>query len=182
MPYEWVKEIEAASEKSGAAFVSTAPDTLLAELHLWPHTSLPKTGFATFIGITAAMITLPLLAVLGSPVLWALLPFVVLAVAGIWWALQRSYRDGNIHEHLRITPQNMTLHRKNPRAPDQSWAANPYWVDLSIHPTGGPVAHYITLRGGEREVELGAFLSADERLALFDDLSRCLARARTATL
>ena len=43
-----------------------------------------------------------------------------------------------------------------------------------LHASGGPVPNYITLRGGDREVELGAFLSEDERIALFGVVSEML--------
>jgi len=38
------------------------------------------------------------------------------------------------------------------------------------------VPYYITLRGKGREVEIGKFLSEDERKALFDELNRSLLR------
>jgi uncharacterized membrane protein len=38
--------------------------------------------------------------------------------------------------------------------------------------TDGPVPHYVTLQGAGREVEIGAFLSEDERCALYDELRR----------
>ena len=37
--------------------------------------------------------------------------------------------------------------------------------------------HYITLKGKGREVEIGAFLSEEERLSLYDDLNRALRRS-----
>ena len=64
--------------------------------------------------------------------------------------------------------------RHGPRGKRQDWQANPHWVRLMLHPTGGPVPHYLTLAGNGREVELGAFLSEDERLILKDDLQRRL--------
>jgi uncharacterized membrane protein len=39
-----------------------------------------------------------------------------------------------------------------------------------MHPKGGPVPNYVTLSGNGREVEIGAFLSEEERKALYDDL------------
>jgi uncharacterized membrane protein len=144
-------------------------------LHLWPHRSLPKTGFVWFIGGTVALIAVPMLAVLGSPVLWGVLPFAVIAVAGVWLAIQRSYRDGQILEDLTLTPARVTLTRHGPRGQRQAWEANTHWVRVALHPKGGPVPNYITLQGGPREVELGAFLSEDERLALIDDVRKALA-------
>ncbi|MBM7068173.1 DUF2244 domain-containing protein [Actibacterium sp. 188UL27-1] len=154
MPYQW------------------STDTAPIKLSLWPHRSLPKQGFVGFIAATAALISLPLFSVLGSPILWGLLPFLALAVAGLWWGLQRSYRDGEILEELTLWPERVELIRHNPRGPQQEWKANPYWVRIEMHKTGGPVENYITLCGGGRDVEIGAFLSAQERLALYDDLNQ----------
>ena len=53
MPYEWLP-----------------PDDNEYRLHAWPHRSLTQRGFVWFLGTTAALIALPLLAILGSPVLW----------------------------------------------------------------------------------------------------------------
>ncbi len=162
MPYEWVTDMQGAPEQSGAL----APETAPAELHLWPYRSLPRKGFVSFIAGTAALLMLPLMAVIGSAVLWGLLPFAVAAVWGIWWALSRSYRDGEILERLRLAPDRIDICRHVPGRPDQSWEANPYWVSVAIHPTGGPVPQYLTLKGAGREVELGAFLTPDERVTL----------------
>lgn len=135
-------------------------------LHLWPYRSLPRRGMVWFIGGTATLITIPLFAVIGSPVLWALLPFLLAAIAGIWWALNRSFKDGEILEDLCLSPTEITLTRLGPRGKRQDWAANPHWVRVTLHETKGPVPHYLTLSGNGREVELGAFLTEDERKAL----------------
>lgn len=147
-------------------------------LHLWPYRSLPRRGMVWFIGGTAALIAVPLLAVLGSPVLWGLLPFLLAAIAGVWCALERSYRDGEILEDLTLTPDRITLTRHGPRGQRQDWEANPYWVTPRLHATGGPVPQYLTLSGGPREVELGAFLTAEERQALQADLACALMALR----
>ncbi len=160
MPYEWINHDDTA-------------DAPTAELHLWPYRSLPRRGFVTFIAATALMILLPLLAVLGSPVLWGLLPFFILALAGIWYALQRNQRDGEILEILRIWPDRMTLAHTSRRG-HHAWDANPYWVRLKIDPHNERIPNYITLKGSDREVELGAFLSDDERAILYDELDSAI--------
>ena len=171
MPYEWIAQPIAAPDLSGAVSVGTAPQ---AELHLWPYRSLPRRGFVWFIAITTAMISLPIIGLIGSPLLWALLPFPVLAVAGIWWAIERSYSDGAIREELRLWPDLISLTRHAPRKAVQVWQANPHWVQVGLHPTGGPVEHYVTLRGAGREVEIGAFLSLEERQSLYSELAKRL--------
>lgn len=165
MPYEWSE---------------TEPDhiTLVA----WPYRSLPKRGFVAFIGITSAMFLFPLLAVLGSAILWGLLPFFLAAIGGVWWALNRSYQDGTLTEELTITPQTVRLVRKNPRRPQQSWEANPHWVKINKYPGTVPIEEYLTLTGSGREVELGAYLTPEERRSLFGELYQALARVKRPQL
>jgi uncharacterized membrane protein len=160
MPYEWTP--------------TDTPAKAPKALHLWPYRSLPKRGFVGFIGVTALMITLPLLAILGSPVLWGLLPFFVIAIGGMYWALDRNYRDGDILEALTFDGARLHLTRQGPHGKRQTWEANPHWVRVDLHAKGGPVPEYITLSGGPREVELGAFLSEEERVTLARELRQAL--------
>jgi uncharacterized membrane protein len=154
MPYKWTK---------------TAP-TPAKEMHLWPHQSLAPKGFAIFIGATSVMLMFPLFPLIGSVVLWGILPFLMLAVAGVWFALDRSHRNAQILEVLTLSPDTARLIRHNPRGSIQEWECNIYWVKAQMHDFDGPVPHYVTLKGAGREVEIGAFLSEEERVALFDEL------------
>ncbi|SIN83178.1 DUF2244 domain-containing protein [Vannielia litorea] len=150
------------------------PQGTRARLQAWPHRSLPRVGFVWFIGATAALLAVPLIPALGTPVLWGLLPFMLGALWLLYALLQRSYRDGEILEELTLTDSRLTLTRHNPRGPAQTWEENPHWVRVTLHRTGGPVPHYITLSGKGREVEIGAFLGEDERKALHADLAALL--------
>lgn len=127
---------------------------------------------------TSALIALPLFAVLGTAVLWGLLPFLVLAISGLWWGLQQSYASARLHEALTIDCDNLHLTRTNPGGDVQEWQCNSYWAQVNLHETGGPVAHYITLKGKGREVEIGAFLSEGERKTLYAELRTALRGAR----
>lgn len=168
MPYEWVTPLETDTRTDSEP---------LAELHLWPYRSLPRKGFVIFIGITAGLILLPLLAVIGTAVLWGLLPFIVITVGLMWVMLERSYKQGDIIEVLTLTPDSAHLHRRNPKGDTHEWDCNIYWVQVSLHPKGGPVPNYVTLKGSGREVEIGAFLSEEERKALYEDLLVTIPRA-----
>lgn len=162
MPYAWQ---DMAPEDSGAVCV----------LRVWPHRSLPRTGFVWVIGLTAGFLALPLIAVLGSDVLWGLLPFAVLAVWALWSAISRSYRAPS--EEMHLSRDSLILIRHDPGRADRVWRTNPYWVRASLR-AQGPVEAYLVLTDGQREVELGAFLAPEERLALQDDLNRRLAETR----
>ncbi|MDM7459192.1 MAG: DUF2244 domain-containing protein [Paracoccus sp. (in: a-proteobacteria)] len=164
MPYKWT---------------NTAPDhsgAVLRRLVLWPHRSLPPKGFAWFIAVTVALVSLPLLAVLGTAVLWGLLPFMVLAVTGIWIAIRQSYRSGQTHEVLEMDKRVLRVTRRDPGKAAREWQTNSYWVRAGLRK--GPVEAYLTLTDGQREIELGAFLTPDERRALCEELTRAIGKIR----
>ena len=133
---------------------------------LYPHRSMPAKGFVWFIGLTAALLSVPLFPLIGTPALWGLLPFLVLTIAGTWYFIMRNYRDGHVIEEISLWEDHMTLVRLNPRGKErrQEWSANPFWVRVTRHDE--PVENYLTLQGGEREVQLGTFLSPEERIDL----------------
>lgn len=161
MPYEWLPQSDEEHR-----------------LHLWPYRSLPRKGMVWFISATALAILVPLLGLIGTPVLWGVLPFLIAAIAAIWWALERSFRDGEIVEDLVLTPDLVTLTRHGPRGRRQDWQANPHWVRLTLHATAGPVPQYLTMKGEGREVELGAFLTEEERRRLAAEITEILRPAR----
>ena len=161
MPYEWLP-----------------PQENERRLHAWPHRSLTQRGFVWFLAITAGLIALPLLSVLGSPVLWGLLPFLVVTLGGVWLALQRNGQDRQIVEELVLTPTRVSLSRHGPRRRKQEWEANPHWLRVTLHEDGGPVPNYLTLKAKGREVELGAFLSEEERIALHKEVQDTLRTLR----
>lgn len=163
-------------DTKGASARAGAPSTTgrgrpRLRLRLTPHKSLTPQGFVWFIGVTAALISLPLFSILGTGVFWALLPFILAAVAGIWWALQRSWRAMDVYEDLILWDDLVRLERHEPKG-SRDWEANPHWVRPVLHTKGGPVPNYLTLQGGGREVELGAFLTPPERVELRDTLER----------
>lgn len=154
MPYEWTSE------------PGTSPQTL----HLWPHNSLPARGMAAFVLTTFTLILIPALPLLGSPILWGLLPFLLAAVWGIYHALQRNYRARQITEVLTLDAEAAHLIRKEPSGKVKEWDCNRYWTTITKYEKDGPVPQYVTLKGMGREVEIGAFLSEEERVSLYDEL------------
>ena len=62
----------------------------------------------------------------------------------------------------------------------KTWEGNPYWtrVNLDIH--NPKLKNYLTLAGKGRHIELGAFLSPNERIELRDKIQNALAKANSA--
>ena len=167
MPIQRINLMKGASDYPEAlsSYQGKAP---LYRVLLYPHRSLPRGGFVFFIAITSALLTLPLLALISTAAFWGLLPFIVITIVAVWMFLMHSYRTGQLVEELSLWPDHMTLIRKNPNGSYQDWEANPYWVEVVSHDK--PVPNYLTLRGGPREVEIGAFLTPEERAELKEEL------------
>lgn len=156
MPYQWTSD----------------PGACPRTLRLWPHNSLPARGMAAFVLTTFTLLCIPTLPLLGSPLLWGILPFLLLALWGIYFALNRNYRARQIVETLTLDGDAAHLTRQDPTGEVQEWTCKRYWTTITKYETDGPVPHYVTLRGMGREVEIGAFLSEDERVSLYDELQR----------
>jgi len=119
---------------------------------------------------TFTMIMIPTIPLLGSVVLWGLLPFVLGAVWALYYALRRNRRARQIIEVLTLDDTQTHLTRTDANGQVQEWDCNRYWTKVTKYESEGPIPHYVTLKGKGREVEIGSFLSEDERIALYDDL------------
>ncbi len=156
MPYRWSEENTAKT------------------LTLWPHQSMTANGFAWFIGATAVMLTLPLFAVLGSAVAWVLMVFFLATIAAVWRAIMANRKTRSLREELTVSDDTVDLQHIPSGGPALSWDANPHWVTVNLR-DDGPVEKYLTLRANGREVELGAFLTPEEREGLYDELTSMFA-------
>ena len=170
-------------EAPGAGADALAPDPFrrldppILALTLWPNRSLSRRGFVWVLGLVAAGLTLPLLPLLGTKAGLGLAPFSLAALLALYVALRRSYFDGRLTEELRLWPDLITVERREPKGAVRRWHANPFWVRPRLR-DDGPVEKYLTLTGNGREIELGAFLSPEEREALYRDLTAALADLR----
>lgn len=152
-------------------------DAPLYAVTIWPHRSMSPRGFRWLMIVLAAGLTIPLLSVWGTPVALFLLPFLLGALAFVWLMIRLNYRDGRLTEELRLWPDLVAVERREPRGAVKRWAANPHWVRVELADTPR-LESYLTLSGGGRTIELGAFLSVDERVALANEVRKALGRAR----
>lgn len=144
-------------------------------LTLRPHQSLTAEGFRWVLVFVGLGLAVPLLPVLGTPVGWGLLPFLVGVLVALDYAVRRNHRDREMKEELRLWPDLITVERTDPKRPVRRWHANPYWVTATLRTTR-QIENYLTLKGNGREIELGAFLSPEQRVDLHRDLVAALNR------
>jgi len=67
----------------------------------------------------------------------------------------------------------MTVERIEPNGDQLNWHANPFWVQTKLDHNHS-LENYLTLKGNGREIELGAFLSPEERTALKEEIDEAL--------
>ena len=156
MPYHWSSPLDAtqlAVKSNGRAGW---------QLHITAHNALSSVGFF-FMSITAALIALSILALLDNGVMWIIAAALGTALIAIWVALKASWRSGTMREELELWIDKVHLRQIDPDGSCQVWQANPYWVDVEVQQTGGPVPNYPTLCGRGRTVEIGSLLSEQSR-------------------
>lgn len=164
-----------AASPSGAADPFTRADPPLWKVTLWPHRSLGREGFRWLMIGSAAALALPILALSGTPAALALAPWAGAALIALWGFMKLSYASGRLTEELRLWPDAIAVERREPWGKVRRWAANPYWVEIDLADTRA-VSRYLTLRGAGRKIELGAFLTPEEREALAAELRARIAR------
>ena len=151
-------------------------DRPVYHVSIWPHRSLTPATRAVVLGAVALGLALPLAVLAGTMAFWGMLPFVATAIALLWLGLRRSDRDRDgLVEELTLWRDEMRVERREPSGRCLRWSAEPLKVRLRLSPA--PIENYLTLTGGGREIELGAFLSPPERIALMDEIEAALTRA-----
>jgi len=147
-------------------------DEPVYHITLWPNRSLNAVGFRNtmiLVVVGAGIGITPL--VMATSNLWMLL-FGIIPVATLFLFFMRNYRDGRLTEELRIYPNVIAVERREPSGKIHRWHAKPYWVKVRLQDE--PIEHYLTLEGNQRTIELGAFLSPEERLTLKTEIDDAL--------
>lgn len=151
---------------------------LLIDAELRPHRSLGRSGFLVLMGCLALASAAAgtAFAVAGA---WPVLGFFGLDVALVWLAFRLNVRDGRRVERVRLSPARLEVERVSPSGRVGRWAFQPYWLTVALEE---PEAHRCRLTLSSRGIRLsiGAFLTPEERRALYRALTEALGRLRGA--
>ncbi|MFQ3596150.1 MAG: DUF2244 domain-containing protein [Sphingomonadaceae bacterium] len=156
-----------------------APDKRapILNLRIWPHRSMAPRHFRLAVAGVAILFLLMALrfVMLGA---WPILPFLLVDVALLAWALRASYRSANAAEHLLLDERELVLVRVNPLGGRQRVRLEPLSVRVELE-RFPDARNRLWLRSREHRVALGSFLSAAEREALAREVEAGLARWRS---
>jgi len=175
------KQDLAAGGKPPAAAVSGPAwrerrDTPIYRVELWPNQSLTGQGLKVGLAITAAFLAFPLLSVFGTPVFWGLLPFMAFAFWALWYAIKRNGQNLRLSEVLSVWSDEVRVERREPNGRVLRWQADPVRARVRVH-KDARIEDYLTMTGGGREIEVGAFLAPEERVALAEEIEKALTAA-----
>lgn len=154
----------------------TAPSACRFDALLFPNRSLPNAGFVAVMAIVIG-VNVTLGTVFFAIGAWPVLGFCGLDILLVWIAFKLSYRQGRLHERVRVTDDALWVSRVLPSGHESRWRLDPYWTSLSIR---RPIDEesQVKLRTKGRTLVVGSFLSPKERGDFADALSAAIAGAR----
>jgi uncharacterized membrane protein len=108
---------------------------------------------------------------------WPVTGFFGLDVVLLYAAFRWHDRQSRRAEFVRLDRDGLTVRRLDPNGSSRSWQFEPYWLQVSIEATTRH-DHRLVLRSHGRSLEIGAFLTPDEREELACALRDALAEHR----
>lgn len=152
-------------------------DPIRFDAVLHPNASLSPRGFfllMAFIGLISFCAGIAF-ATIGA---WPVFGFFGLDILLVYFAFKLNYRDARRYETIRLTDSALTVERFTPSGRRERWRFQPYWLKVEIDDDPVP-GSAVTLRSHGRIVEIGSFLSPEEKLDFANALRIELAKLRT---
>ncbi|MDJ0895320.1 MAG: DUF2244 domain-containing protein [Alphaproteobacteria bacterium] len=153
-----------------------APHPVYFDAVLRPHRSLSKPGFLILMSAVAVggFLVGVAFCLMGA---WPVMAFCGLEVGLIYVLFRLNYREGENHERLVLTNQELHVARVSPQGRVSEWRLAPNWLRVSIDdPPGHDSALRLTTHG--QSLVIGAFLTPEERLEVARALDTALDRWR----
>ena len=149
-------------------------------MRLAPNRSLDSNGTKIVFLLIACGFLLPIIPFIGSPIGTTLTIFSGLTFYLFLIMLQRNFQQGNTFEEIFISKSKIVVVHQEKNKKQKTWEGNPYWTRVTLDINNPKLKNYLTLAGKGRHIELGAFLSPDERIHLRDKIQNALAKAKSA--
>jgi uncharacterized membrane protein len=144
------------------------------EALLTPHRSLSRQGFLAVMGLViAANFIAGLVFFLAGA--WPIALFAGLDVLIVWWAFKRNFNDARQAERVALTPHELVVHRHKAHRPVEEWRILRRNLRIELEEDRErELIGRLFLRYGPNRLEIGQFLSPDERKSFAAALQRAL--------
>ncbi len=155
-------------------------DPAFLRMRLMPNRSLDSTGTKIVFILIACGFLLPLIPFIGSAIGTTITIFSGLTFYLFLTLLQKNFQQAYIFEEIFISKNKVIVVHQEKNKEQKTWEGNPYWTRVRIDVNNPKLKNYLTLTGKGQHIELGAFLSPDERIELRDEIQNALAKANSA--
>ena len=152
-------------------------DSIRFNAVLHPHASLTPRGFfllMAFIGVISFCAGVSFV-IAGA---WPVFGFFGIDMVLVYLAFKLNFRDARRYETLLLTDTTLTVEQVAPSGKRERWRFQPYWLQVEIEDDPAP-GSALTLRSHGRIVEIGSFLTTDEKVDLANALRTELSKLRT---
>ena len=159
-----------------AADVGEESDDTLLDVTLRPHRSLPPFGFTILMLLLAGIsfLTGMLFVIMGA---WPVFGFFGLDVLLVYAAFRLSYRSARQSERLTLRGDTLLVQRIGIRGDVRQWRFHPFWLRVILQQWHGERTR-LTLSSHGRRLQIGGFLTDDDRRTLAALLEAALLRYR----
>jgi uncharacterized membrane protein len=144
---------------------------------LTPHRSLGPRGFRVLMAaacLVSLVVSIPFF-VVGA---WPVVGFFGLDVLLLWIAFRASYRSARASEEVVLTHLELLIRKVTHWGRGREWRFNPAWVRLHRETDEDYGLMRLAVVHGNGSLDVGGFLSPEERARFADALARGLAEAR----
>lgn len=162
----------------------TSPDTvpmgqsqMFFEVELYPQRSLSPRGFLILMICVSSICLIAGVAFMAVGA-WPVLGFFGLDVLLIYTAFKLNYRSGRISETVSLNKKDLIVTRRFPNGRTREWRFTPFWARVSL---SQPPCHdsRLIISSHGNHIDLGAFLTPQERRELAQHLTAALRRWRS---
>jgi uncharacterized membrane protein len=156
--------------------VEAGPAAVQYRIELSPNCSLTPASARAFVA-SLALVTFATALVFAWQGLWPVLPFAVLEIGLLCWAVRASMRAGGRREFIVISDDSVVVERRG-LADGSRLVFARHWATVKL--CGPPAAPYPTrlvIESHGRACEVGRFLTEDERRGLAARLRHLVGRS-----
>ena len=143
-----------------------------------PNRSLSSEGTLVVFVILAIGLAIPIIPFIGSEVGITLTLFSGVTFYLFLVFLGKSFQSGQLYEEIKISSGKIEITHKEKNKKKLTWEGNPFWAKVVMEEKENKVENYLTIQEKGRHIELGAFLSPNERINLKNEIQNALAKAK----
>ena len=143
-----------------------------------PNRSLSSEGTLIVFSILAIGLIFPIIPFMGSQIGITLTLFSGGTLYLFLFFLGKNFQSGQLYEEIKISSEKIEIIHKEKNKKEITWEGNPFWTKVIMDDNPNKVENYLTIKEKGRYIELGAFLSPDERIDLKNEIQNALAKAK----